>query len=137
MEILDCRNAFVPAGIIYHILVDDSAENERIDKSAVIRRLYLDIRSDAAAVTHYPAGNGPEFLCKRIRNVSDASVLVTVRIVDGLYTSSARSIILGGSDFHLTVVRKRKDRLDQALSVTSLALDHSPVQILEGTGNDF
>ena len=133
MEISHRRNLRMSAGIIDHILVDHTSKYKRIDQTAVLRDIHIDIRSDSAAVTHDTSRRCPELSCKRIRNMAYASVLVAVRIIDSLHTSAAWSIIFCSSHLHLSVVCNRNYRLDKSLSITSLAHDGRSVKILKRT----
>ena len=69
--------------------------------------------------------------------MSHASILISMAVVDGLDTSAAWSVILGSSDFQLTIVRKRTDTLNQTLAIRPATHDGCPVQILECAGNDL
>ena len=69
--------------------------------------------------------------------MADAAVLVSVAVVDGLDTASARGIIFRCSDLHLAIVCERSNGLHEALSIASCSHDDSSVVVLDRSGHDF
>lgn len=60
MEIVDCRYAFVSAAVVDHVLVDHSAQDEGVYKTAVILCFDVNVRGDSASVSNYPSRRCPE-----------------------------------------------------------------------------
>ena len=81
--------------------------------------------------------NEKRCVCQAVGYAGNAAVHISFGVVDGLNTPSARDVVFGSRYLYAAVIRQRAYRLHQSLAEGAIPDDHSPVEVLQGSGKDF
>ena len=100
-------------------------------------RLDFHIGTDTAAVAHLTSRCRVKYSSQAVGDACHRTVGIAFGIIDGLNTTSAGNVIFGSCYLHATIIREFTRHLHQAFSIGAVTHNHSAVEVLQRTGNDF
>ena len=95
------------------------------------------IGQNTSTVAHQTAVFCFECRYQAVGNASYTSIFVAVTVIQCLHTASTGNVIFGGSHFDMATVTYRPNALYQPFTVGSFSDNHSPVEVLQCTGQNF